>query len=165
MRGSSLPMQYQCSYTNINTEHGIQVFHEWLMDLNDDLPSDFPMPLFLKVLEIVMSKNIFQFDDLFFIQEEGTVMGTSTAVLYATIYYGRHEKTTLIPRFSACLQYFKRFVDDIFGIWIGTSAKWENFKLTLRFKNLHWKTTDLALKAHIVMKTYENQQTCSSTSL
>jgi hypothetical protein len=22
-------------YTNINTEHGIQVFHEWLMDLKD----------------------------------------------------------------------------------------------------------------------------------
>jgi predicted DNA-binding protein YlxM (UPF0122 family) len=33
-------------YTNINTKHGIQVFREWLMDLKDDLPSDFPMPLF-----------------------------------------------------------------------------------------------------------------------
>jgi hypothetical protein len=33
-------------YTNINTEQGIQVFHECLMDLKDDLPSDFPMPLF-----------------------------------------------------------------------------------------------------------------------
>jgi hypothetical protein len=29
-------------YTNINTEHGIQVFCEWLMDLKNDLPSDFP---------------------------------------------------------------------------------------------------------------------------
>jgi hypothetical protein len=64
-------------------------------------------------------------------------------------------------------KYFKRFVDDIFGIWIGTSAEWENFKLALPFKNLHWKTMDLALKAdfldltleikngHIVTKTYE----------
>jgi hypothetical protein len=33
-------------YTNINTKHSIQVFREWLMDLKDDLPSDFPMPLF-----------------------------------------------------------------------------------------------------------------------
>jgi hypothetical protein len=32
--------------TNINTEHGIQVFHEWLMDVKDELMSDFPMPLF-----------------------------------------------------------------------------------------------------------------------
>jgi hypothetical protein len=46
----------------------------------------------------------------------------------------------LIPRFSACFQYFKWFVDDIFGIWIGTSVEWENFKLALPFKNLHWKT-------------------------
>jgi hypothetical protein len=53
-------------------------FKRWL--------TDFPMPLFWKVLEIVMSRNIFQFDDLFFDQEEGTAMGTSTAVLYATVY-------------------------------------------------------------------------------
>jgi hypothetical protein len=83
-------------YININTEHGIQVFHEGLLDLKDELLSDFPMPLF-KVLEIVMSKNIFQFDDLFFHQEEGTAMGMSTTVLYATLHYGYHEKTTLIP--------------------------------------------------------------------
>jgi hypothetical protein len=74
------------------------------MDLTDDLLSDFPTPFFLKVLEIVMSKNIFQFDDLLFQQEEeSTAMGTSTAVLYATIYYGCHEKTTLIPHFGHCL--------------------------------------------------------------
>ncbi len=33
-------------YININTEHGIQVFHERLLDLKDELLSDFPMPLF-----------------------------------------------------------------------------------------------------------------------
>jgi hypothetical protein len=44
-----------------------------------------------------MSENIFQLHDLFFRQEEGTAMGTSTTVLYATLYYGCHEKTTLIP--------------------------------------------------------------------
>jgi hypothetical protein len=32
--------------TNINTEHSILVFHEWLMDLKDNLVSDFPMSLF-----------------------------------------------------------------------------------------------------------------------
>jgi hypothetical protein len=72
-------------YTNINTEHGIQVFHQWLMDLKDGWLI-FQCHFFLKVLEIVMSRNIFQFDDLFFDQEEGTAMGTSTAVLYATVY-------------------------------------------------------------------------------
>jgi hypothetical protein len=33
-------------YTNINTEHSILVFYEWLMDLKDNHLSDFPMPLF-----------------------------------------------------------------------------------------------------------------------
>jgi hypothetical protein len=49
-----------------------------------------------------MSENIFEFDDLFFDQEEGAAMGISTTVLYATVYYGHHERTTLIPQFSAC---------------------------------------------------------------
>jgi hypothetical protein len=69
---------------------------------------------------------------------------------------GCNEKTTLMPWFSACfLQYFKWFVDNIFGIWIGTSAKWEHFKLTLPFKNLSWKATYLALKADFLDLTLE----------
>jgi hypothetical protein len=68
---------------------------------------------------------------------------------------------------GACFQYFKPFVDDTFDIWISTSADWEIFKLAFPFKNLHWKTMYLALKAdfldltleikngHIATKTYE----------
>jgi hypothetical protein len=52
--------------TNINTPHGIDTFSKWLMDFKNKIPPDFPKTLFLKVLEKIMSENVFQFDDLFF---------------------------------------------------------------------------------------------------
>jgi hypothetical protein len=53
-------------YTNINTTHGVDTFSKWLMDFKDEIPPDFPKTLFLKVLEKIMSENVFQFNDLFF---------------------------------------------------------------------------------------------------
>jgi hypothetical protein len=57
-------MWYQCILTLLlNTVFKSSMNGLWI--LKDDLLSDFPLPLFLKVLEIVMSENIFQFDDFF----------------------------------------------------------------------------------------------------
>jgi hypothetical protein len=130
-------------YTNINTPHGVNTFSKWLMDFKDEIPPDFPKTIFLKVLEKVMSENVFQFDDLFFQQEDGTAMGTSSAVLYATLYFGYHEQTSIIPKFKAMLLYLRRFIDDMFGIWCGMTEKFEHFKQALSFKNLHWTTSSL----------------------
>jgi hypothetical protein len=58
-------------YTNINTPHGIDTFSKWLTDFKDEICTDFPKTLFLKVLEKVMSENVFQFDNLFFQQARG----------------------------------------------------------------------------------------------
>jgi hypothetical protein len=82
-------------------------------------------------------------DDLFFQQEDGTAMGTSSAVLYATLYFGYHEQTSIIPKFKAMLLYLRRFIDDMFGIWCGTTEEFERFKQALSFKNLRWTTSGL----------------------
>ncbi len=124
-------------YTNINTNHGIEIFRKWFTEFKDEIPSDFPVKMFLAVLPVVMD-NVFQFDDMFFRQEDGTAMGTSCAVLYATLYYGYHERTVLIPRFKRWCPYLKRFIDDKFGIWTGTTQEFECFKQALPFKNLRW---------------------------
>jgi hypothetical protein len=130
-------------YTNINTPHGVDTFSKWLTDFKDKIPPDFPKTLFLKVLEKVMSENVFQFDDLFFRQEDGTAMGTSSAVLYATLYFGYHERTSIIPKFKAMLLYLRRFIDDMFGIWCRMTEEFERFKQALPFKNLRWTTSGL----------------------
>lgn len=84
-------------YTNINTKHAVSMFMKWIEEHSDELPPTFPKVLFLKLLELVMSKNMFQFNNTFYQQEDGATMGMSCTVQYAGNYYGYHEVTKLIP--------------------------------------------------------------------
>lgn len=115
-------------YNNIDTEHAIQVITWWLDELQPDLPQGFPIEAVKFAMEVIMRNNIFEWGDLYFLQLLGTAMGTSAAVMWATLYYGYHEVHTLIPRYNNNLFYFRRFIDDIFLIWLrdGTDA-WANF--------------------------------------
>ncbi|KAL7520013.1 hypothetical protein ACHAWF_000257 [Thalassiosira exigua] len=67
---------------------------------------------------LVMKNNIFEWGDMYFLQLLGTVMGTSAACMWATIYYAVHEMRLLIPKYTNNLLIFLRFIDDMFGIWL-----------------------------------------------
>ena len=117
-------------YNNISTEHAIEVITWWLDDLAEKLllPDGFPLEAVLYAMKIIMRNNIFEFGDCYFLQLLGTAMGTSAAVMWATLYYAYHEVHTLLPRHGSSLLYFRRFIDDIFGIWVGnTTTDWSNF--------------------------------------
>lgn len=117
-------------YNNIDTEHAIEVISWWLNDLKTrgQLPHDFPLEAVIEAMKIIMRNNIFEYGDCFFLQLLGTAMGTSAAVMWATIYYAYHEVHTLIPRYGNFLLYFKRFIDDCFGIWVGNfTNNWSDF--------------------------------------
>jgi hypothetical protein len=66
--------------------------------------------------------------------------------MYATLYYAYHEQLTLLSTFSSKLLYFRRFIDDIFGIWWDArdQTSWSNFKAALPFGSLTWETTQLS---------------------
>jgi hypothetical protein len=102
-------------YTNINTPHAMTTFRQWFKKFPGEIPQDFPQDLL--VLEIVMNHNIFQVNDKFWHQLHCTFMGTSTACMYATLYYAYHERLTLLSTFSNKLLYFCRFIDHILKIW------------------------------------------------
>ena len=95
----------------------------------NDLPVNFPLHAVLEAMTIVMQNNIFEFGDCYFIQLLGTAaMGTSAAVMWATLYYAYHEVHTIIPKNGHNLLYFKRFIDDIFDIWTGNlTSDWDSF--------------------------------------
>jgi hypothetical protein len=88
----------------------------------------------------IMRNNIFKFGDLYFLQLLGTAMGTSAAVMWATIYYAYHEIHTLLPKHGANLLYYKRFIDDVFCIWTGNlTTDWTAFKADVNnFGILKW---------------------------
>ena len=87
-------------YNNIDTQDTIEVITWWLNDLNakKKLPAGFPLEAVLAVMEIIMTHNIFQWGDLYFLQLVNTAMGTSAAVMWATIYFAYHEVHTLISK-------------------------------------------------------------------
>jgi hypothetical protein len=105
-------------YTNIDTKIGVSAIREFIATNAIHLPSDFPTELFLQILTIVMKNNIFTFAGTYWLQLSGTAMGTPTACSYATVSYGHHENSKVIPTYKKQLVYYKRYIDDIFGIWL-----------------------------------------------
>jgi hypothetical protein len=104
----------QSMYTNINTEHTVGITARWF-DLHDEsLPPQFPKKAIITAIEKLMTSNVFTFGDRFFIQHNGTAMGTSCACMYATIYYSYHKKTKLMKMPN--LHTYMRLIDDAFLI-------------------------------------------------
>lgn len=142
-------------YTNIPTNFAIQVIRRYLKDNSHKFP-DLPIPAVVAGLSIIMKNNYFRFGDTIWKQLKGTAMGTPPAPPYATIFYGALEEKLLPdPRFQPNLIFYRRFIDDVFGIWhipdpttnpIANSQKWETFKQAMnhpRFQ-LQWDHTSLS---------------------
>jgi len=159
-------------YTNIDSPTGITALRDFISDNATQLPSNFPTELFLSVLRTVMDNNIFSFSDTFWQQLSGTAMGTPSACAYATVSFGQHENKHIIPNFKHNLIYYKRYIDDIFGIWLppkeNATATWNRFKETLNswgklewvIEEPSWQTNflDLHLEIHgpsIDISTYQ----------
>ena len=134
-------------YTNIDTNHAIDVIGKWLDSIANELPANFPLKAVKAAMVLVMKNNIFEWGDLYFLQLLGTAMGTSAACMWATIYFAVHEMGTLQPTYGHKMLLFKRFIDDIFGIWIddGSGDDWQDFQReTNNFGILRWEFEELS---------------------
>lgn len=133
----------QSMYTNINTDHALEVIGKWLDDLEssgqlEDKGISIPITALKEALTLVMKNNIFEFGDMYFQQLTGTAMGTSAACMWATIYFAIHE-ALLLNKYANCLLLYKRFIDDMQGIWIGSSQQYEQFQIdTDNYGDLRW---------------------------
>jgi predicted DNA-binding protein (UPF0251 family) len=138
-------------YTNIDTTSGLQSIRNFLTCNQDYIPDTFPGNLFLEILETVMNNNIFSFSNTFWHQLSGTAMGTPAVCAYATITFGHYENSIILPRFNSNLLYYKRYIDDIFGIWLpstnGNDEAWQLFATELnKWGHLRWKIEQLSLQ-------------------
>ena len=129
-------------YTNINTDKAIAVIATYL-HANEQLFPEVPVDALIEALRIIMTNNIFRFGDTTWHQLEGTAMGTPPAPPYATLFYAIHEDTLLLE-FGSELVYYKRFIDDIFGIWRINNRTtdpevWSSFKQRLNEFQLEWE--------------------------
>ena len=130
-------------YTNINTAAAISAIHKYIEDRPLLFPA-IPIHALTAAIEMIMTKNIFQFGDTHWRQLNGTAMGAPPAPSYATLSFGTHEET-LLDEFEAQLAFYRRYIDDVFGIWrchpdpIQDALLWTQFDTGLNsWHGLQW---------------------------
>ena len=92
----------------------------------------------------VFWNNLFKCGDTYWRQISGTAMGTPPAPAWATIFYALHERD-LVPRWELQLLLYKRFIDDVIGIWLVhpdptiNKQLWEQFQADMNgWHGLNW---------------------------
>ncbi len=127
-------------YTNIDTDHALSVIRKFL-------PLTPHNKAIMAALDIIMKHNFFQFGNTNWLQLTGTAMGTPPAPMYATLYFGIHEKDTILRKYGRFLRFYKRYIDDVIGIWHCANANldrrmWQNFQDDLdKFGQLRWEVS------------------------
>ena len=157
-------------YTNIPTNTAIMLIAKHIRkSVTEERPKQ--NDALIAALKLVMLNNIFCFGDMTFKQLNGTAMGTPPAPPYATIYYGIHEKNFL-PKHNKHVIFYKRFIDDVFGIWIPhpnpqiDAQLWDEFKQSMNaFPGLTWEFEDPSDKVNFMDLTITIKNGHVSTSL
>ena len=130
-------------YTNIDTDHALKIIGEYIE--NNRCTSH--KEALIEALYLVMRNLICVFGDLHFRQVKGTAMGTPPAPPWATIYYGIHE-LKFLEKYAANLKLYKRFIDDILGIWLPhhdpliDAQLWAEFQADVQDGGLEWDFSD-----------------------
>ena len=78
------------------------------------------------MLDFVLENNFFTFNNRNYLQIEGTAIGSRLGRNYACTYMGAWEGVLL----SKCEEkplLFVRYVDDIFGVWVGDRQGLQSF--------------------------------------
>ena len=118
-------------YTNIKKEDAISAMKQVLDERQDQtIPSHF----ILELLRLIFSCNYFEFGSKIYKQNIGTAMGTPSAPNTAGITMGKHIDPKLIELANRLhsgpgdpIRRLKRFLDDLFMIWMGDIETLENF--------------------------------------
>lgn len=155
-------------YTNIDTTKAITSIAMYLHRQEQPFHS-VPNNAIIEALRLIMNNNIFRFGDTFWHQRTGTAMGTPPAPTYATIYFAIHEEE-LLEEFKDNLIPYKRFIDDIFGIWIVTDyttdqQTWLRFQKRLNDYNLCWEVSDCLQSVNFMDITVKIHNDCLQTTL
>ena len=116
-------------YTNIPHDEGLAVIDS-LLTGRDEFPSN---DYIRKFLNMVLKYNCFRFNEEFYLQINGTAMGTHVAPTYAIIFMNDFEnKYVYSSQYNSSVRYWFRFIDDIWGIFRGTE---DNLKQFLNYLN------------------------------
>src|SRR6185312_10342943 len=118
-------------YTNINTEMGLKLVKEFLIEQST---SDAHITLIMDLLAFVMNNSYLSFHNQIYHQIDGTAMGTACAPTYANIVVYMLEKN-VISDLAGRVHLYRRFLDDVFAYLDADVAA----EFTVRMNSLHPK--------------------------
>ena len=119
------------AYQNIPQNDGIDCLYETLEEReNKNIPSE----QISKLMELILKYNLFEFDKSIYQQLIGTSMGSKPAPSYANIYLAKRIDNEILrlglkygQSGNSALLTMRRFLDDIFSIFRGTTKQLHNF--------------------------------------
>ena len=87
------------------------------------LPTNCPPPHIVRIiLDFILKHSTFKFTDTHIHQILGTPMRTRMAPSYAKLFMGKEERTRILT-FFYLIYFWKRFIDDIFFIFLGPHSQ------------------------------------------
>jgi hypothetical protein len=114
-------------FTNILHQDGLDSLKLSLEGrYNQDVPTDF----ILKLMDIILKYNIFTFHQDYFIQEIGAAMGSPPVPSYANIFMANKidpQIRNIATKYNNGLKILRRYLDDFFLIFRGTTKKLHSF--------------------------------------
>ena len=126
-------------YTNIRHEDAIKAVRDALDKRTEQEKKAVPTKFIVKLLELVLKWNLFEFDRKMFIQVIGFAMGTRCAPNVADLVMAVLDEQILecakLPDGSSMIKLLRRFLDDLFFIWTGSVSDLHSF--LVRINQLH----------------------------
>ena len=113
-------------YTNIPHLDGKLAAMQALAQIENPDPRQPPPEVIGELIDIVLQNNVFEFNGKFYLQKQGTAMGTKMAPAYANMFMGNLEPK-LQTEGKGEILIWKRFIDDIFIVWTGTKEPFLSF--------------------------------------
>ena len=106
-------------YTNIPHEEGIAAVIHFMEKYKHLLPTN--CQTVRAILDFILKHSTFKFMDTHIHQVCGTSMGTRMAPPYANLFMGKEEQIIILT-FLHLIYFWKRFIDDIFFIFLGSHS-------------------------------------------
>ncbi|KAJ1165186.1 hypothetical protein NDU88_005615 [Pleurodeles waltl] len=123
-----MTLDVESLYTNIPQEATLEVVSDLLNRgaWNYITPPEF----ILDLAHLALTRNFFELDKNFFLQIQGTSMGSSFTLSLACLYVDHFEKEMVLTEDNPYVNHiklWKRYVDDILIIWKGTREEATTF--------------------------------------
>eukprot|EP01018_Ginkgo_biloba_P020649 Gb_11119 [translate_table: standard] len=113
-------------YPSISTKEGLAALREMVEDVSKEGSfSNRYIDMIMHLAELILTEHCLEFNNVCYKQIQGTAMGSNFAVVYACLFLYHLERKVAEKICLKNLNFFKRYIDDAFGVWSGTIEELE----------------------------------------